>query len=95
MHAWLTFSIPREHSDLLLRCEKPRGEGDKEGCLLLERTEKNTIKVVAGHHLVGYELDNWGMSERVGNRQHFSNWTDHQWQLNEDGTLSPKGARHL
>lgn len=61
------------------------------------------------HHHLGLTLDNWDGIRKVGNRQHFSDWHGlgptpttpagggpGQWQFNEDdGTISPSGARHL
>lgn len=52
------------------------------------------LVVTAGHHSLGLALRG---ERKVGSRQQFSDKLgDHQWQFNEDdGTISPRGARHL
>jgi len=59
-------------------------------------TDKDAIKIISGHHTLGYCLDNWYDKCEEGNRQHFSNWHEHSfWQFNEDMTISPRGKSHL
>jgi len=54
------------------------------------------LKVVGGHHTLGYCLDNWHLKKELGNRQHFSTWNQKGWQLNsDDDTISPAGTRHM
>ena len=54
------------------------------------------LKVVGGHHTLGYCLDNWNVKKELGNRQHFSTWNQKGWQLNsDDDTISPAGTRHM
>lgn len=60
-------------------------------------TEKEGVRVVAGHHTLGQILENIGSRLLVveGNRQQFSTQPEelHQWELNEnDLTLSPWGS---
>ena len=63
----------------------------------VEFKSNGEIVVTAGHHHLGFTLDLWEGTRKLGNRQHFSDWHGHhQWQLNaDDGTISPRGARHL
>ena len=43
----------------------------------VEHTARNSLKVVGGHHTLGYTLDNWHGKAEDGNRQHFSTWEEH------------------
>jgi len=63
----------------------------------VEFKSNGEIVVTAGHHHLGFTLDLWEGTRKLGNRQYFSDWHgDDQWQLNaDDGTISPRGARHL
>ena len=65
-------------------------------------TARNSLKVVRGHHTLGYTLDNWYGKAVDGNRQHFSTWEEHhyakQWEVHTTQltlTISPKGVPHL
>ena len=66
----------------------------------VEYTTTNSVRVVGGHHTLGFHLDNWYGKHASGNRQHFSTWektnASHQWEVDaQAGTISPLRAPHL
>lgn len=71
---------------------------DNKDAIKVEITKNDAIKVISGHHTIGYTLDLWDGKKAKGNQLSFSDWDERgkNFQINWDEmTISPLGDSTL